>query len=347
MAILSCLLCVLMSQIFNPINYHGLSNLEEGEHKTLFIFGDSIFEANTVLPLPYGKSFFRHPSGRLCDGRIVPDFIAELAKLPMLPPYLQLNEHRFTDGANFAKAGAGVLVNTKYPDMILLSEQLSYFKTTLKSMRQKLGDVEVKKVLMRAVYLFSIGANDYVGLYLDNSNATQSYRRQFVEMVIGNCDCLGGRKIAFQNVGPLGCAPAFKEMTPQIGSECAEELTALVMLHNRALAKSLKNLENKLPGFKYSIFDFYNALGDRVNNPTKYGFKNGKAACCGSGRYRGGMRCASGTEPYELCSNPDDYVWFDGGHNTEAANRQLAMLMWSGAPNVTRPYNVKQLFEQA
>ena len=43
----------------------------------------------------------------------------------------------------------------------------------------------------------------------------------------------------------------------------------------------------------------------------------------------GGVR--NGTEPHDLCSNPSEYVWFDGGHTTEAANRQLAELIWSGA----------------
>ena len=79
------------------------------------------------------------------------------------------------------------------------------------------------------------------------------------------------------------------------------------------------------------------------------GFKNGKAACCGSGAYRG-MNCGggrNGTEPYDLCNNPSEYVWFDGGHTTETANRQLAELIWSGAPNVTGPYNVQQLFGHA
>lgn len=62
-----------------------------------------------------------------------------------------------------------------------------------------------------------------------------------------------------------------KARDPQLGSECAEEPLALARLHNRALANVLKKLENKLPGFKYSIFDYYSALGDRVQNPSKYG----------------------------------------------------------------------------
>lgn len=79
------------------------------------------------------------------------------------------------------------------------------------------------------------------------------------------------------------------------------------------------------------------------------GFKNGEAACCGSGAYRG-RKCGgsrNGTEAYELCSNSDEYVWFDGGHTTEKANLQLATLIWSGPTSVTRPYNVKQLFDHS
>jgi hypothetical protein len=62
-----------------------------------------------------------------------------------------------------------------------------------------------------------------------------------------------------------------KAMNPQLGSECADEPSALARLHNRALANALKKLESNLPGFKYSIFDYYNELEDRIKNPSKYG----------------------------------------------------------------------------
>ncbi|KAM5579518.1 hypothetical protein ABKV19_009346 [Rosa sericea] len=86
---------------------------------------------------------------------------------------------------------------------------------------------------------------------------------------------------------------------------------------------------------------------DRFHNPTKYGYTNGLDACCGIGPYRG-IDCGgdNGTERYELCTNPGDYVWFDGAHSTERANLQYAELIWSGTPNTTGPYNVKQLFQQ-
>lgn len=332
--------------------------------KALFVFGDSLFDpgnnnylnSNTLTAAqrwPYGETFFKHPTGRLSDGRLVPDFIAEFAKLPLLPPYLQPGTHKWANGVNFASAGAGVLDQT-HPGTISLRTQLSYFKKVKEYLRQKLGDAEAMKALNRAVYLFSIGGNDYFSFHQNNANASgQSYRTKYVGMVIGNLTSvlqeiyeLGGRKIGFQNAGPLGCVPSMK-MDTTLGDNCAQEPCALAQMHNAALSKALKKLSKELPGFKYSIFDYYNSILDRVNNPSKYGLKDGKSACCGSGPYRG-SDCGggrNGTSPFELCSNPSEYVWFDGGHTTEATNRQLAQLIWSGPDNVTGPVNLKQLFK--
>ncbi|XP_031258103.1 GDSL esterase/lipase 1-like [Pistacia vera] len=368
MAGLSFLCCgaLLFASIFlNPISCHARFRPRDAPHKALFVFGDSLFDPGNnqylndssqegagATVFPYGETFFKRPTGRLCDGRTVPDFIAQFANLPILPPYLQPGDHQFTDGANFASAGAAVLDNTR-PGSINLRLQLSYFKDVVKSLREKLGEEEAKRVLMNAVYLFSIGGNDYFGFSQRNRDASEESEGQYVQSVIGNltsvlkeiCD-LGGRKIAFQNVGPLGCVPMTKVFDPSIGSGCAEEPSSLARQHNRYLAIFLKQLETQLPGFKYAIFDYYIALGDRVANPSKYGFKEGKAACCGSGPYRG-MNCGrteNGTQMFELCSNPAEYVWFDGGHTTERANTQLAQLLWDGAPPVSAPLNMKQLF---
>ena len=45
---------------------------------------------------------------------------AEYAEIPLIPPYLQPGYHRFTDGANFASGGAGILDDTN-PEVVCYS----------------------------------------------------------------------------------------------------------------------------------------------------------------------------------------------------------------------------------
>ena len=77
------------------------------------------------------------------------------------------------------------------------------------------------------------------------------------------------------------------------------------------------------------------------------GFKEGKVACCGTRPYRGFYSCGgkSGVKDYELCKNPNEYVFFDSAHSTDRANQFYAQHIWSGNGNVTGPYNLKTLFE--
>ncbi|KAB1218298.1 GDSL esterase/lipase 1 [Morella rubra] len=336
------------------------------DHVALFTFGDSLLDAgnnnyiNTTTAMqanvwPYGETFFKYPTGRPSDGRLIPDFIAEYAKLPLIPPYLHPGYHRYTDGANFASAGAGALVETRQGLVIDLNTQLNYFKHLETLLRQRLGEAEAKTLLSRAVYLFSIGSNDYVVPFTSNSSVLQSYsQEEYVDMVMGNLTTVikeiyekGGRKFAFINVAPLGCLPLARALNPRNTGACMEELTSLVKLHNKALSHVLQKLASQLKGFRYSNTNSYSFLTERMNYPAKYGFKEGKSGCCGTGPYRGINSCGGkrSVEVYELCENPSEYLFFDSGHPTEKAYQQLAELMWNGDLNVTRPYSIKELFK--
>lgn len=92
------------------------------QHVALFVFGDSLFDPgnnyiNTTTDFqanhwPYGQSYFNPPTGRFSDGRLIPDFIAEYAGLPLVPAYLEPGNNEFTHGANFASGGAGALIDS-------------------------------------------------------------------------------------------------------------------------------------------------------------------------------------------------------------------------------------------
>ncbi|KAJ0007016.1 hypothetical protein Pint_28821 [Pistacia integerrima] len=238
---------------------------------------------------PYGETFFKFPTGRFLDGRLIPDFVAKYANLPYWKPYLAPGHHGFVDGANFASAGSCVLIESD-PNTINLHMQLRYFKIVSSSLKQQLG----------------------------------------------------GRKFAFQNIAFMDCQPETKQSYGLNEDECYQDISELALLLNDALANATKQLETQLPGFKYSIFHYYNLLFNMTYNPSKYGLKVVESRCCGTGTYRG-SDCGIGD--YDLCSDPSTYMYWDGEHLTQYANSQVVEQFWNGGTNISSPLNLKELFE--
>ncbi|KAG6411612.1 hypothetical protein SASPL_129695 [Salvia splendens] len=95
------------------------------KQSAFFIFGDSTVDAGNnnfieTIPEnkanydPYGRNaLFPGPTGRFSDGLIVVDYLAEYAKLPMIPPFLDPSaSDDLSHGVNFASGGSGILSTT-------------------------------------------------------------------------------------------------------------------------------------------------------------------------------------------------------------------------------------------
>nr|GMC89259.1 GDSL esterase/lipase 1-like [Ipomoea batatas] len=343
----------------SPLNKH---------HVALFVFGDSICEVgnnnyiNTTNDFranfrPYGETSFPNPTGRFSNGRLIPDYIADFAKKECVQPYLAIKNRlndRFINGVNFASTGAGSLDGTNAGLVIPFKTQLGYFKKVSQQLKQEMGSHGSKQLLSNAVYMFSIGNNDY-GTFINNSTLLNSYtQNQYVDMVVGNMSTVfqeiykeGGRKFVILSVGAIGCVPSARAANFQTGSsECLEILQTLAKLHNEALQKMLNNLATNLPGFKYSYFDYFQSSIDIISNPSTYGFTEVKVACCGSGPFRGDPSCGGqrGMPFYELCPDVNKFFFWDYNNPTEKANKLSATLMWDTSPYVT-PNNVKSFFQ--
>ncbi|KAG6581785.1 GDSL esterase/lipase 1, partial [Cucurbita argyrosperma subsp. sororia] len=249
----------------------------------------------------------------------------------------------YVHGVNFASAGAGALAETHQGLVIDLKTQLSYFNKVTKVLVGMGHPEEAKALLSKAVYFISIGSNDYIAPFTTNSTLFQSHSPQeYVELGIHTN---GGRKFAFLGVGDIGCVPLVKAVLLQGKDECSENITQLVTLHNKHLYKALQHLEKELEGFVYSYADLYTSANQISNNPSKYGFKEGKAACCGSGPFRGFFSCGGRDgEEYELCSNPNEYLFYDSAHLTQKASQLVAEWVWNGSSDSIKPYNLKALF---
>ncbi|KAJ6957616.1 hypothetical protein NC653_039548 [Populus alba x Populus x berolinensis] len=306
--------------------------LPEKTTSALFIFGDSTADPgnnnyiNTTAGMradwkPYGQNgFFEAPTGRFSDGRVFVDFIAEYAKLPIIPPFYQPSAD-LTNGVNFASGGAGVLPQTNQGLVVDLQTQLRSFEEVQKSLTEKLGEAEAKALLSEAVYFISVGSNDYAAGYLGNPKMQEYFMPEvYVGMVIGNLTNAiqvlyekGARKFGFLSMSPLGCMPPMRARNPKSSEGgCFEAASDLALTHNNALNAVLTSLEQLLKGFK-PYGDVYSCGGKRM--PVEF----------------------------QLCDNVDHYIWWDSGHPTERIHEQIAKTLWKDGPSVG-PYKLEDLF---
>uniref|UniRef100_A0ACD5TZ86 Uncharacterized protein n=1 Tax=Avena sativa TaxID=4498 RepID=A0ACD5TZ86_AVESA len=157
----------------------------------IFSFGDSLTDTGNSLRLPatgsgpssrppYGETFFRRPTGRASDGRLVIDFIVDALGVPNPRPYLAAGKTAgdFRRGVNFAVGGATALGPDFFSSRglkpfvpVSLANQTSWFKNVL----QLLGSVhERRRIMARSLFVVGeIGVNDYL-VALGNNTAREA-----------------------------------------------------------------------------------------------------------------------------------------------------------------------------
>lgn len=70
------------------------------------------------------------------------------------------------------------------------------------------------------------------------------------------------------------------------------------------------------------------------------GLREVKRGCCGSGKFNGEVDCTMGTS---LCTDRDEYLFWDKVHGTQAAYRWAVLAFFHGTARDAEPINLDQL----
>ncbi|XP_019095378.1 PREDICTED: GDSL esterase/lipase ESM1-like isoform X1 [Camelina sativa] len=152
---------------------------------------------------------------------------------------------------------------------------------------------------------------------------------------------LGARKFVVQLLAPLGCLPIVRQ-DYKTGNDCYELLNDLAKQHNEKIGPMLNDFANSPDGFQFAVFDFYDAIFRRTQRNLNYRFYVSNSSCCGVGTHNAYGR-GKGNVHSKLCDYQRAYLFFDGRHNSEKAQEEIAHLLYSANLNVIQPMNIREL----
>lgn len=165
-------------------------------------------------------------------------------------------------------------------NVIPLWKELDYYKDYQKKLRDYVGSKKAKEIVSEALYLMSLGTNDFLeNYYTFPGRRAQFSVKQYEDFLITiardfitKLYNLGARKISLTGVPPMGCLP-LERTTNFFGlHDCSEEYNQVALEFNGKLESLVSQLNMELSGIKM-IFtrSVYDIFYDIIRRPSSYG----------------------------------------------------------------------------
>ncbi|KAJ1265906.1 hypothetical protein BS78_08G109500 [Paspalum vaginatum] len=337
----------------------------------MYVFGDSLVDAgnNDFLPAPPAPRAVTPNgvdlppavsprTGRFTNAYNLADIIAQHVGFKESPPaYLSLTPLSGSSldllqgrvGANYASGGSGILDATGN-GTITLREQVRLFAETKAAMLRAAGLVgraRLGGLLARSLFVVSTGGNDFTAFVrgVPLSQAPEFTAAMVADYLsyINELYVLGARRLVLLDVLPVGCLPSQRATTAD--GECNGDGNYLAELFNSLLRAEMAKASVAMPGLNYSIASLYNVLSDMIADPAMAGLREVKTGCCGGGRFNGEVDCAAAAGA-DLCTDRDDYLFWDKVHGTQAAYRRAVLAFFYGPTRVAEPVNLDHLLRE-
>lgn len=304
--------------VFLPISAEAAST------SSLTSFGDSLSDSGNLFGLTsaFGAGFPPSPpyNERFSNGLLWIDIVQqELGLSPVLAVDLTFppDPAQVANGINFSFAGAlSSDVNVGDDGVISLpglQDQIATFETLV-----GIG------LPVDPTGLFTVwaGANDYTEFFADPTVAAGrsplDIPEEATDNVVGSISKLaqlGAQNILVPNLAALGSSPFGRILDAAApGQDLVALLNQLSAAHNQLLAAKLDAFEVEYPDVNLIELDIATLIASMIANPAAFGFTDVTTTCLPS--LPGGV----------ICSNPDEFLFWDETHPTEATHEFIAEL---------------------
>ncbi|BBN17248.1 hypothetical protein MPTK1_7g13040 [Marchantia polymorpha subsp. ruderalis] len=326
----------------------ALAQAEEPLVPALIIIGDSTVDVGnnnglvTVIKSnfgPYGRDFSAGPTGRFCNGKIIPDYVAEFIGIPYPMAYLDpaAKGSAILTGINTASSASGFYEGTaKNFNVIPLSQQMVWIKDWQRQVTDQVGPARAATIFEEGIFVVSTGSNDYVNNYYLNILLQEKYNQDQYRTLLLDCTigllkemyATGAKRIAVVGMPPLGCLPS--QIKLRLGTnKCVDSLNQNAIDFNAALKVEVDKMMPSMPDAKIVLLDSYSYIYDAFHNPAKYGLKKTSEACCGTGTVEVAILCNEASPG--TCQNADEYLFWDSFHPSSKFNAGIARYFFDTA----------------